>query len=60
MAELTCCESCSRYVYNEDYECYECLAFIDEDEDARLLSGTAEACPYYSNDDEYRIVRKQN
>ncbi len=53
------CESCSHYVYNEEYECYECLVNLDEDETARFLSGTLESCPYYSNDDEYRIVRRQ-
>ncbi len=47
-------------VYNEDYECYECLVNLDEDETARFLSGHLEACPYYSGDDEYAIVRKQN
>ena len=25
------CESCRHYVYNEDYECYECLVNLDED-----------------------------
>lgn len=54
------CESCRHYVYNEDYECYECLVNLDEDETARFLSGHLEACPYYSGDDEYAIVRKQN
>ncbi len=60
MASFSGCESCSHYVYNEDYECYECLVSLDEDEYARFLSGTQDSCPYYSNDDEYRIVRKQN
>ena len=53
------CESCSNYVYNEDFDYYECLVNLDEDEYARLISGTMSYCPYYSSDDEYRIVRKQ-
>lgn len=54
------CSSCTYYVYNDDYEDYECLVNLDEDETARFLSGHLEACPYYSGDDEYAIVRKQN
>ena len=60
MSDVSCCDSCSRYVYNEDYECYEGLAYIDEDEYSRLLSGSDRSCPYYCRDDEYGIVRKQN
>ncbi len=54
------CESCSNYVYNEDYECYECLVNLDEDEFSKFMINSLENCPYYRNDDEYRIVRKQN
>ncbi len=54
------CESCSNYVYNEDYECYECLVNLDEDEFSKFMINSLESCPYYRNDDEYRIVRKQN
>ncbi len=60
MTAFSGCESCSQYVYNDDYECYECMACLDEDETARFLSGTAESCPYYRNDDEYAVVRRQN
>lgn len=54
------CESCSNYVYNEDYDCYECLVNLDEDEFAKFLTGTMSSCPFYKDDDEYKIVRKQN
>ena len=60
MAEASCCESCSYYVYNEYYEYYECLVGLDEDELAKFLTGTMNFCPFYKNDDEYSIVRKQN
>ncbi len=60
MAEFSGCESCTNYVYNEDYECYECLVNLDEDEFAKFMTGSLESCPYYSRDDEYKIVRKQN
>lgn len=54
------CESCSHYVFNEDSETYECMVNLDEDEYARFVSDPRPVCPYYSNDDEYRIVRHQN
>ena len=54
------CEDCAYYNYNDDYECYECSVDLDEDETERFLSGSFEACPYFSNGDEYSIVRKQN
>lgn len=53
------CETCSNYVYDEDYEYYVCEADLDEDELVRFLSSTGFQCPYYHLDDEYRIVRKQ-
>ncbi len=60
MSEFSGCETCCNYVYNDDFEYYECLVNLDEDEYAKYLSGTLESCPYYSSDDEYKIVRKQN
>ncbi len=59
MSESNSCESCANYVYNEDYEEYECLVSLDEDEYYALMSGSIKSCPYYRNDDEYRIVRRQ-
>ena len=59
MADFSGCESCSNYVYNEDFECYECLVCLDEDEYAKVICGTMTSCSYYSPDDEYKIVRKQ-
>lgn len=60
MGEFSGCETCSNYVYNEYYECYECLVSLDEDELAKFMSGTMSSCPFYQYDDEYKIVRKQN
>lgn len=53
------CESCTNYVYDDDYECYICMVNLDEDEMQKFLSGTNYSCPYYHLDDEYGIVRKQ-
>lgn len=59
MAELSGCESCTNYVYNDDVQCYECLASMDEDDYYYLVSGSKKSCPYYRLDDEYGIVKKQ-
>lgn len=53
------CDICVNYVYNEDYEYYECLVNLDEDEMGRFLSSTVRECPYFRLDDEYQVVRKQ-
>ena len=59
MAGAGICENCAYYDYNEEYECYECLVNLDEDEMCRFMTGTNYNCPYYSSDDEYAIARKQ-
>lgn len=53
------CESCVNYVYDEEYEYYECLVNLDEDDMYRFLAGSVSSCPYYKRDDEYAVVRKQ-
>lgn len=60
MSETVCCDSCVYYVYNEDYEEYECLVSHDEDDYAAFASSGFRQCPYYRLDDEYAVVRKQN
>lgn len=58
--KITNCETCTNYVYDDDYDCYVCMVNLDEDEMARFLAGTNYACPYYRHDDEYGVVRHQN
>lgn len=53
------CDTCSNYVYDEDYECYVCMVDLDEDDMSRFLSGGNFECFFYQMDDEYKIVRKQ-
>ncbi len=53
------CDTCSNYVYDEDYECYICMVDLDEDEMSRFLSGGNFECSFYQLDDEYKVVRKQ-
>ncbi|MDD7194212.1 MAG: DUF6472 family protein [Oscillospiraceae bacterium] len=60
MAGSTICDNCAHYDYNEEYECYECLVDLDEDELYRFMSGSETECPYFDPYDEYKIVRKQN
>lgn len=55
----TNCESCSNYVYDEEFEYYVCERDLDEDEMARFMTNTFKDCPYYQYDNEYMIVRKQ-
>lgn len=59
MAQGTSCDTCSNYIYDEDYDCYECDVSMDEDEMARFLSQTRLECPYYRSDNEYEIVKHQ-
>lgn len=59
MAQATSCDTCSNYIYDEDYDCYECDVSMDEDEMARFLFQTRFECPYYRSDDEYEVVRHQ-
>ncbi len=58
-AKTTNCESCVNYVYDDDYDCFTCMANLDEDEMSRFLTGTNYSCPYFRLDDEYGVVRHQ-
>lgn len=53
------CDTCVYFVYDEDYECYNCEMDLDEDEMVRFLSAAFTQCPYYRLDDEYQVVRHQ-
>ena len=52
-------ESCTYYIYDEDYERYVCDKNMDEDEYIRLMTDRHFQCPFYRNGDEYAVVRKQ-
>lgn len=53
------CESCANYIYDEEFEEYDCQMNLDEDEYGRLLSNSNYRCPYFQFNDEYKVVRKQ-
>lgn len=57
--ERVSCESCTYYIYDEDYESYVCDKNMDEDEYIRLMTDRYFQCPFYRNSDEYAVVRKQ-
>ena len=57
--ERVSCESCTYYIYNEDYESYVCDKNMDEDEYIRLMTDRYFQCPFYRNGDEYAVVRRQ-
>ena len=58
-AQVSNCESCMYYDYDEDYECYTCEVSLDEDEMVKFMQDKFYHCPYYRAGDEYLIVRKQ-
>ena len=55
------CETCTYYIFDEEYDEYVCDVQMDEDDFFRLSEGSREHrnCPYYRCGDEYLIVRKQ-
>lgn len=53
------CDNCSNYVYDEEYEDYNCMVNMDEDDAGRFMQDSHYECPYFQQDDEYKIVRKQ-
>ena len=57
--ERVSCESCTYYIYDEDYESYVCDKNMDEDEYIRLMTDRHFQCPFYRNGDGYAVVRKQ-
>ena len=57
--QITNCETCAFYTYDEEYGYYVCEADLDEDEMLKFLSSTFDACPYYRSGDEYSVVRHQ-
>jgi len=53
------CETCVFYDYDDEYDCYECMVNLDQDELSNFLTGNTKACPFYRFYDEYKSVNKQ-
>lgn len=59
MAQVSNCDTCNNYIYDDEDECYICDMNLDEDDMVKFLTGNFNECPYYQSDDEYLIVRHQ-
>lgn len=53
------CDTCAYLEYDEDDEAYYCSVDMDEDDFVRLSQSGYKACPYYTDGDEYKVVRHQ-
>ncbi len=49
------CDLCAYYWIDEEDGTGECQVNLDEDDLARMLSGSSDSCPYFQMDDEYKI-----
>ncbi len=59
MKDKTNCDCCMNYDYDEEYNCFECQVYLDEDEMGKFLSNSFDNCPHFQFKDDYKIVRKQ-
>lgn len=41
----SCCDTCTFYIYDDEYECYTCDRDLDEDEMMRVSDGSALSVP---------------
>ena len=57
--QITNCETCAFYTYDEEYGYYVCEADLDEDEMERFLRGANGDCPFYRRGDDYETARRQ-
>jgi hypothetical protein len=53
------CDECAYYEDDEEEEAYFCSVNMDEDDYYRMMSGNRSECPYYQDNDEYKVVRHQ-
>ena len=58
--KATNCDFCLYFHEDEDTGLAVCHMALDEDEMLHFILGDFRACPYYRDNDEYRIVRRQN
>jgi hypothetical protein len=59
MSESGSCEYCAYFTYDEDDEEYYCDLDLDEDDAVRLYTGHYKSCPYFTDGNEYKVVRHQ-
>ena len=58
--QISRCEECEFYDYDENLDTYSCDMKLDEDEFADFMLGNTSRCPYFRYYDEYKSVSKQN
>ncbi len=57
---MSICDCCVFYTYDDELDYYYCSVNLDEDEMYSFIKGTTKSCPYFRDNDDYKIVRKQN
>ena len=53
------CDTCAYLEYDEDDEAWYCSVDMDEDDYGHLQQSGFRGCPYYTDGDEYKVVRHQ-
>lgn len=53
------CDECAYLEYDENDEEYYCSVDMDEDDYVRMVSSGSAECPFYTNGDEYAVVKHQ-
>ena len=57
--DMSMCDSCVNFEYDENDEEYYCSASMDEDDYVRFITSPEKICPFYRLEDEYAVVRHQ-
>ena len=53
------CETCWNYDYDEEYEEYYCMMYLDEAEVYRIRTSKIQPGPFYRQGDDYTLARRQ-
>lgn len=56
---MAICDECNNFQYDDEDECYYCVADMDEDDVYRLTQRQYKSCPFFSSNNEYEVVKKQ-
>ena len=59
MSAVRSCDTCAYLNYDEDMDEYVCDVNMDEDDFSRLMENKFKECTYYTDGDEYKVVRHQ-
>ena len=56
---MAICDECNNFQYDDEDECYYCVADMDEDDVYRLTQRQYKSCPFFGSNNEYEVVKKQ-